>query len=150
MRLPIALIILAASAGWVQAHPFTCTVQPDGKSVRAALANPFPTETSCTIDCQFSTSKPGTTFMLSCTRSVEAGGAEVELCTKTFDEGRVVKMVSGHGDCVTPLPADKADADDDDEDVDVQKLADPAQLRARVRKNLPPDAQRMLDRMNKP
>jgi hypothetical protein len=98
-------------------------------------------------------------------------GAAV-LCTHTFDTGRLMKVVGGSGQRIDPTPkpsaADKEDDDDDDvdklanepmpkppgvnkDDVDMEGLAnDPAKMREYIRKQLPPDAQRMFDQTNKP
>ncbi len=144
---------VAVAAGlWLapaQADPFTCKISADGKSVDAMIANPFKRDASCQVNCQLSTTRAGTSFQISCTKEVAPGAAEVVLCSKTVDDGTLVKMTGGSGECTNPEP--KASNADKDDDIDVQALInDPAKLRERIRKDLPPDAQKMLDKMNKP
>ena len=128
---------------------FTCRIAADGLSVEAVIANPYKAEASCQVDCQISTTRAGTTFGVSCGKSVAPGVGEVVLCKQTFDKGKLVKMVSGKGSCTNPdVSAEDAEKDDDDEEV--QKLMnDPSQLQQHIRKQLPPDAQKMLDKMGK-
>jgi hypothetical protein len=143
---PLAVLLLTVSMGFA-AQPFSCKISADGKSVAAAIANPYKRDASCQVNCQISTTKAGTSFQVSCTKEIPPGG-ETVLCTKSFDGGRLVKMIGGSGSCMNPEPPPE-DADKDDEDV--QKLiTDPNKLREHVRKDLPPDAQKMLDQMNKP
>lgn len=125
---------------------FSCRIAADGLSVEAVIANPYKAEASCQVDCQISTTRAGTTFGVSCGKSVAPGVGEVVLCKQTFDKGKLVKMVSGKGSCTDPTAADK----DDDDDAEVEKLmGDPSKLRENIRKQLPPEGQRMLDQMNK-
>jgi hypothetical protein len=143
---PLAALLLSATMSFA-AEPFSCKISADGKSVAAAIANPYKRDASCQVNCQISTTKPGTSFQVSCTKEIPPGG-ETVLCSKSFAGGRLVKMIGGSGSCVNPEPPPE-DADKDD--VDVQKLiADPSKLREQIRKDLPPDAQKMLDQMNKP
>jgi hypothetical protein len=142
----------ASAPAPAKADGFSCRVSADGKTVDAMIANPYAIETSCQVNCQVSTTQAGTTFGVSCSKTVAPGVGEVVLCTQTFDKGKLVKMVSGNGNCIKPLSPDDAaakDKDDDDDDDDAQNL-DPAKLRAKIRKQLDPDAQKMFDKMNKP
>jgi hypothetical protein len=141
-----AVLLLTVSLGFA-AQPFSCKISTDGKSVAAAIANPYKRDASCQVNCQISTTKAGTSFQVSCTKEIGPGG-ETVLCSKTFEGGRLVKMIGGSGSCLNPEPPpEQADKDD----VDVQKLiADPNKLREHVREGLPPEAQKMLDQMNKP
>jgi hypothetical protein len=145
-----AVLLLTVSMGFA-AQPFSCKISADGKSVAAAIANPYKRDASCQVNCQISTTKPGTSFQVSCTKEIAPGG-ETVLCSKTFDGGRLVKMIGGSGDCLNPEPPpEKADKADKDDDVDVQKLiTDPAKLREHAREGLPLEAQKMFDQMNKP
>lgn len=144
---PLAVLLLTATMSFA-AEPFSCKISADGKSVAAAIANPYKRDASCQVNCQISTTKAGTSFQVSCTKEIPPGAGEVVLCTNTFDGGRLVKMIGSSGSCLNPEPPPE-DADKDDEDV--QKLiTDPSKLREHIRKNLPPDAQKMLDQMNKP
>jgi hypothetical protein len=138
---------VAAAAPAVKPGTFICRISADGRSFDAMIANPYKDETSCSVNCQVSTTRAGTTEQSSCTKSVAPGAGEVVLCSRTIDNGRFVKVVGGSGQCVNPTPAA---AEKDDDDVDVQKLiGDPAKLRNSVRQQLPPEAQRMFDQMNR-
>ena len=108
------------AAALAEPVPFSCTILPNGKSVRVAISNPFDRETSCQVNCQFSTTSKGTSFQLSCTHNVAAGGKDVELCTRDLDEGTLVKMTGGDGDCVKQLSEEelKAREKKSDEDAD--------------------------------
>jgi hypothetical protein len=133
-----------------KADGFTCRISADGKTVDAMIANPYQSETSCQVNCQVSTTKAGTTLQTSCTKNVAPGAGPIVLCSNSIDSGTLVKMVGGSGSCIKPLAPDDAaakDKDDDDDD-DAQNL-DPAKLRAKIRKQLDPDAQKMFDKMNK-
>jgi hypothetical protein len=121
--------VVEAPAAIAKADGFTCRISPDGKTVDAMIANPYKTETSCQMDCQVSTTKPGTTLSMSCTKQVAAGAGQVVLCSRSVDDGRAVKMLSGKGDCTKPLEertdSEKAsgkDKDTADEAAEVQKL----------------------------
>lgn len=96
---------------------FTCRIAADGQSAEAVIANPYAEETSCSVDCQVSTTRAGTTFSLSCTRTAAGGGAETVLCTRSFDKGKLVKMTSGRASCVQPLAAADKDPKDKDDEV---------------------------------
>ena len=143
-----AAAALALFAPAVHAAGFTCRVAPDGKTVEALIANPYQRATSCQVNCQLATARAGTTFQTSCTREIAPGKEAVVLCSKRYDKGRLTKVVGGSGDCINPVPADEqADKDDD---ANVQELiGDPAKLKAHVREGLPPEAQKMLDQMNR-
>jgi hypothetical protein len=120
------------------AKGFTCKIAPDGKSVDAMIANPYKSETSCQIDCQISTTNAGTTFGLSCTDTVAPGGETAVLCSKTYDKGRLVKVLEGQGSCLDPTPAANPFGKDTDTDA---PPTDPAKLREYIRKKLQqPDA----------
>jgi hypothetical protein len=136
------------SLGPAAADIFTCRVAADGKSVDAVITNPYKTETSCQVNCQMATTRPGTWFDVSCTKTVAPGGPAV-LCSQTYGKGTLTKMVGGTGECIKPLKA--SDDADKDDDAEIEKLiTDPDKLRDEVRKGLPPDAQKMLDQMKKP
>lgn len=136
----------AAPAG---APLFFCEVSIDGKSLSAKIVNPYKRDASCTVNCEVSTTRGGTTFQTSCTKEVPPGEAVV--CAKTFERGRLVKQVDGSGSCLNPEPPAKDADKEDKDDADLQKtIEDPTKLREEIRKNLPPEAQRMLDQMNKP
>ena len=142
---PVALAAPAAKPG-----TFICRISPDGRFFEAMIANPYKIETSCQVNCQISTTQAGTTEQSSCTKTVAPGVGEVVLCSRTIDKGRFVKMVGGSGECVNPAPQPSSAEKDEDEDADVAKLAnDPAKIREQLRKQLPPEAQRMLDQMNR-
>lgn len=148
--LAAALAICLMPAGGAQAQTgFTCRISADGKTVDAMIANPYPTETSCQVNCQVSTTKPGTTLQTSCTKNVAPGAGAVVLCSNTLDSGRLVTMVGGSGQCIKPLAADAEPAKDKDDDDDDDGPPDPAKLRAKMRKQMDPDQRRLFDRMNK-
>lgn len=133
---------------------FACRISPDGRTVDAMIANPFKRETSCQVNCQVSTTKPGTTVQVSCTKTVQPGVGEVVLCSNSTDSGTLVKMTGGSGQCINPEPP--ADSADKDDDADVEQLAnDPAKMLERARKQLPPGTQlpsgvqEMLDKAQK-
>jgi hypothetical protein len=107
---------------------FSCRISPDGKTVDAMIANPYKGETSCQMDCRMSTTNAGTTMSVSCTGQVSPGIGQVVLCSHAVDNGRAVKMVSGHGECIRPL-AERTDAEKaldkkaaDDEAAEVDRL----------------------------
>jgi hypothetical protein len=117
-----------------QADGFECRISADGHSVDAMIANPYASATSCQVDCQISTTKPGTTLNVSCSKTVEPGAGKVAVCTESFDKGRLVKMLGGKGSCVNPAADDDAPKDDTqkddaskDDDADMQSLVNDAQ-----------------------
>jgi hypothetical protein len=121
---PLAFVIYSGlmSAAMAEPVPFSCTILPNGKSVRVAISNPFDRETSCQVNCQFSTTSRGTSFQLSCTNNVAAGGKDVQLCIRDLSEGTLVKMTGGDGDCIKQLGEEelKAREKKSDEDADAE------------------------------
>lgn len=121
---PLAFVIYGylMPAAMAEPVPFSCTILPDGKSVRVAISNPFDRETSCQVNCQFSTTSRGTSFQLSCTNNVAAGGKDVQLCVRDLSEGTLVKMTGGGGDCVKQMSEEelKAREKKSDEDADAE------------------------------
>jgi hypothetical protein len=97
---------------------FACRIAADGKSAVAIVANPYAQETSCSVDCQISTTQAGKTVSLSCTRTAAGDGAETVLCARPLDRGTFVKMVGGKASCVKPLAAAEPGAKDNDDDDD--------------------------------
>jgi hypothetical protein len=67
----------------------------------------------------------GTSFQLSCTNNVAAGGKDVELCIRDLSEGTLVKMTGGDGDCIKQLTEEERKArekkSDDDADHELKK-----------------------------
>jgi hypothetical protein len=114
-EVPAAVVHVAAAPK----EGFSCRISPDGKTIDAMIANPYKSETSCQMDCQMSTTRAGTTMSISCAGPVASGVGQVVLCSHAVDEGRAVKMVSGHGDCVRPLAEQT-----DDEKAKEKKAAD--------------------------
>jgi hypothetical protein len=140
-----------AAAPAVKPGTFICRISADGHSFDAMIANPYPTETSCQVNCQISTTVAGTTEQASCTKSVAPGVGEVVLCSHSFDKGKLVKVVGGSGECINPTPkpsvADDADDKDDDE---LQKAAqDPAKMLEFMRKQMDPETRKLFDKANK-
>jgi hypothetical protein len=121
---PLAFVIYSylVPAAMAEPVPFSCTILPNGKSVRVAISNPFDRETSCQVNCQFSTTSRGTSFQLSCTNNVAAGGKDVQLCIRDLSEGTLVKMTGGDGDCIKQLSEEelKAREKKSDEDADAE------------------------------
>jgi len=121
---PLAFVIYGylMPAAMAEPVPFSCTILPDGKSVRVAISNPFDRETSCQVNCQFSTTSRGTSFQLSCTNNVAAGGKDVQLCVRDLSEGTLVKMTGGGGDCIKQMSEEelKAREKKSDEDADAE------------------------------
>jgi len=118
---------------------FTCRISSDGKTVDAMIANPYATETSCQVNCQISTTQAGTTHNISCTKQIAPGVGQAVLCSHTYEKERLVKMVSGNGECIKPLAPDADTAKDkkDKDDGDVDNIpTDPAKLREYIRKEL--------------
>ena len=120
--------VVAPVAAAAPKEGFSCRISPDGKTVDAMIANPYKGETSCQMDCHMSTTDAGTTMNVSCSGSVAPGIGQVVLCSHAVDKGKVVKMVSGHGDCTRPL-AERTDAEKalekkaaDDEAAEVDRL----------------------------
>jgi hypothetical protein len=160
----------------VKAGTYICRISPDGHSFDAVIANPYTADASCQVNCQISTTVAGTTEQSSCTKNVAAGAGETVLCTHTFTAGRMIKVIGGSGQCYDPTPrpstAEKppgADADDDDDaeklakkplpkppgahkdEPDVEGLTDnPDKMQAYIRSQLPPEARKAFDQMNKP
>ncbi len=127
---------------------FACRIAADGATVEAVISNPYKAEASCQVNCQMATTKPGTSFQISCSKSIEAG-VEGIVCSKTLDKGKLVKMIGGSGTCTDPTPVKESEKEDDD-DAEIEKLmGDPSKLQEHIRKLLPPEGQRMLDRMGK-
>ena len=58
---------------------FTCRIAADGLSVEAVISNPHNHEASCQVDCQISTTRAGSTFGVSCGKTVEAGAPDAVL-----------------------------------------------------------------------
>lgn len=125
LRLPVLFVVFSFSCGVAaQADPaqFACTIQPDKQTVRVTIKNPFETETQCMVNCEISTQRAGTKFLVSCGRPVKPG-VEGELCVKKDDEGTLVSMIGGDGDCIKPLPPEPAEEKkDDDDDALIQKM----------------------------
>jgi hypothetical protein len=106
---------------------FTCRVSADGLSVDAVIANPYPDETHCSVDCQLATTGRPTTFSLSCSKTAAGGGVESVLCTQKYDKGKLVRMLNGKASCVKPLAANdeaaaKPGKDDDDDMPDQDEI----------------------------
>jgi hypothetical protein len=147
----LAASATAAAAPVVKPGTFICRISADGHSFDAMIANPYPTETSCQVNCQISTTVAGTTEQASCTNSVAPGVGEVVLCSHSFDKGKLVKVLGGSGECINPTPkpsvADDADDKDDDE---LQKAAqDPAKMLEFMRKQMDPETRKLFDKANK-
>jgi hypothetical protein len=123
LRFLAVFIFMAGSSAHADPAPFSCTIQPDHKSVKVTIKNPFDTETQCLVNCQFSTERAHTSFQLTC-GNVVSGGAERELCTKIDEQGTLVAMTGGDGDCVKPLPPEQESEDKsgDDDEADIRKL----------------------------
>jgi hypothetical protein len=138
----VAKPVVAAPTPAVRPGTFICRIAPDGKSVDAIIANPYPAEASCQVNCRVSTTLAGTTEQSSCTKNVAAGAGEVVLCTHTVDKGRLVKVVGGSGQCYDPTPKPAA-VDKDDEDIK-KAMQDPAAMQELMRKRtgraVPPPA----------
>ena len=124
VRAVLPILAVCAGTSLAEARPFTCALQPDGRTVRVAIATPVARDAPGTVNCRFATGRAGTTFQISCTREVAPGGAAAEICVETYDKGGLTRMVGGDGDCVDPTPAGATDTEDDD--VDVETLADPS------------------------
>ena len=103
---------------------FSCRISDDGKTADAVIVNPYPQDASCQVNCQLSTTRAGTTFQFSCTKTAAAGAGEVVLCSQAFDKGKLVKAVGGNGQCTNPAvpAADSAKEDDDDDDKEGEKI----------------------------
>jgi hypothetical protein len=146
----LAASATAAAAPVVKPGTFICRISADGHSFDAMIANPYPTETSCQVNCQISTTVAGTTEQSSCTKNVAPGVGEVVLCSHSFDKGKLVKVLGGSGECTNPTPkpsvADEADKDDDE----LQKAAqDPAKMLEFMRKQMDPETRKLFDKANK-
>jgi hypothetical protein len=119
--LSLALLLSAATAGLAKADAYSCRISPDGKSVAAAITNPYKSETSCQVNCQVATTRAGSSFQISCTKQVAAGAGEVVLCSKTVEKGKLVKVIGGSGDCMNPEPPPEDAKKDDDDDAKVMQ-----------------------------
>ncbi len=140
----VAPPVLADSGG------FTCRISADGKTVDTLIANPYKSATSCQVDCAVSGTRAGSTHSVSCTKTVEPGVGQVVICSHTYDNERLVKMVSGAGSCLNPEPS-AAKAEKDEDDPDVENLAnDPDRLHDYIRRQLDPKSREMLDKMHVP
>jgi hypothetical protein len=136
-----------AAAPAVKPGTFSCRISADSHSFDAMIANPYPAETSCQVNCQISTTVAGATEQSSCTKNVAPGVGEVVLCSHSFDKGKLVKVLGGSGECVDPTPKPSV-ADEDDEEL--QKAAqDPAKMLEFTRKQMAPETRKMFDKANK-
>jgi len=126
---------------------FACRISADGTTVEAVISNPYKAEASCQVNCQVSTTRAGTTFQTSCTKSIEAG-VEGVVCAKTIERGKLVKMVGGSGSCTDPTPRDAAAKDDDDDEVE-KMMSNPGKMPDHMRSQLPPEARKMLEKMGR-
>ena len=131
MRRPVRILAFLLPAGFLaglaatalaEPVPFTCTIQPDGKTIRVAISNLFDRETSCQVNCQFSTQRKGTSLQLSCTNTVPAGAKDVQLCARDSEKETPVKMAGGDGDCVRQLSEAEQKAQEKAEDEDDEAL----------------------------
>jgi len=114
---------------------FACRIAADGRSAEAVIANPYAEETSCSVDCQISTTRAGTTFSLSCTKQA-AAGSETVLCGRPFEGGKLVKMVGGKASCIKPLAEAEPDAKDKDKDDDAD-MPDQDEILRRMKRGEP-------------
>jgi hypothetical protein len=101
--------------------PFSCAIQPDGKTVSVKIKNPFDRETSCQVNCQISTQQKGTEFQISCTRTV-AAGTESEICSKVYEEGGLTTMRGGDGDCIRQQSLEEQKQEEDKSDAETDAL----------------------------
>ena len=113
----VAALVVFVAPAFAASQPFKCALQPDGKSVRVTIANPYKQDAYCMVNCQFSTKQAGSSFQISCGKEVSAGGVETELCIKTDTRpAALVGMTGGDGDCTDPTPKDAPTLSDDDKD----------------------------------
>lgn len=108
--------LTAATLAEEVSAPFTCTILPDGKSVRVAVSNPFDQATSCSVNCQFSTTVKGASFQNSCGTEVPAGAKNVQLCVHEYTKGALVKMTGGNANCVKQLTEEQRKAEEEKSD----------------------------------
>jgi len=125
--MPALLLTVSALAGlaavaWAEPVPFSCTILPDGKTIRVAISNPFDRDTSCQVNCQFSTRSQGASLQLSCTKTVAAGAKDVQLCVRDPDKETPVKMTGGDGSCIKQLSAAEEKEKDEDDDALIKGL----------------------------
>lgn len=115
--LAASLVVFGLGAAFAQTAPapFKCDIQPDTKSVRVSITNPHAHEAHCTAHCEFSTPKSGAIFMVECATTVGASAKDFMLCTKTYDQGTLVKMTEGKGDCLNNEVKESKDDDEDSE-----------------------------------
>jgi hypothetical protein len=169
---PAAPAPVAAAAPAVKAGTFICRISADGHSFDAIIANPYNVEASCQVNCQVSTTKAGTTIQSSCTKNIAPGVGEVVLCSKTLDDGKLVKVVGGSGECTDPTPKQPSAAEKNDEDAKVQRLMnqpmpkhsaankadeeelknigdDPAKMQEFMNRKMNAEMQKALEQMNK-
>jgi hypothetical protein len=81
-----AAVFLMASPGVSSA--FICTVSPDKSAVIIKVSNPYPQETSCTVNCHFKI--PGGMASVSCTKTVPASAQGWVL--PAADQGRNLRQ----------------------------------------------------------
>ena len=133
------------------ARGFACRISADGKTVDTMIANPYKVATSCQVDCRVSSTRAGVTHSVSCTKEVQPGVGRVVICSHSYDNERLVKMVSGSGQCINPEPAAAESKKDEDEDPDAEDPpTDPTKLHDYVRKQLDPKSQEIFDKMHIP
>ena len=116
---------------------FACRIAADGLSAEAVIANPYGEETSCSVDCQISTTRAGTTFGFSCSKTAAGGGVESVLCKHVFDKGKLVKMTGGRASCVKPLAAADAGKEDVKDKDDDDGMPDPEEILRRMKRGEP-------------
>lgn len=93
------------------------------------------------MGCRFAASR-GSSFQISCAKTVAAGGVQTEICSKIYESGSLAEIVGGKVQCMRPLAETAAAADADE---DIAKTTDPGHLRAA----LSPEARQRPDRMNR-
>lgn len=98
----------------------------------------------CQVNCQFATDR-GSSFQISCTKVVEPG-TQAELRMKTYDKGTVIRVTGGGAECIRPLEDTAAIGNDDE---DIASLTDAAKMRERAMQQMPPEARRMFEQMQK-
>jgi len=97
-RAAAAVFLLLAASSAAQA--FACKLSPDGTSVLVKTGNPYPKETSCTVNCRFVV--PGGTETISCTQKIPGGAADWYVCIRPAAGKNYGALAGGDENCVKP------------------------------------------------
>ncbi len=94
----VVLLLLAADSA---AQAFTCKLSPDGTSVIVKTGNPYPKDTSCTVNCRFAV--PGGVETITCTQKIPGGAADWYVCVRPAAGKNYGALDGGDENCAKPF-----------------------------------------------